>query len=115
MSNTITRYEIVKRMKKDLPMTIVEALPPQYYEDSHIPGAINLPHDDVQSRAEGMLPDKEAYIVVYCANTPCANSRFAANALVQMGYRHVYEYVEGKQDWIEAGLAVEKGQAKKTG
>jgi len=115
MSNTITRNEILQRIKNNLPMTIIEALPPQYFEDGHLPGAINLPHDQVQSRAEAMLPDKDAFIVVYCANTPCSNSGYAVNVLIQMGYHHVYEYVEGKQDWLEAGLILEKGGARKAG
>jgi hypothetical protein len=29
--------------------------------------------------------------------------------LAELGYRQVFRYTEGKQDWIEAGLAVESG------
>lgn len=28
-----------------------------------------------------------------------------------LGYEHVYDYEEGKQDWIEAGLPTERGTA----
>jgi rhodanese-related sulfurtransferase len=28
-----------------------------------------------------------------------------------MGYKNVRDYAEGKSDWIEAGLPVEKGRA----
>ncbi len=29
--------------------------------------------------------------------------------LEALGYEHVYDYEEGKQDWIEAGLPTESG------
>jgi rhodanese-related sulfurtransferase len=29
-----------------------------------------------------------------------------------MGYTNVKDYEEGKSDWIDAGLPVEKGQAR---
>lgn len=115
MNKSITRSEIKHRMDNDLTMTIIEALPPKYYETGHLPGAINIPHDEVSNMAESMLPDKESFIVVYCANSPCPNSRVAANTLTRMGYRNVYEYVEGKQDWIEAGFAVETAEARRVG
>jgi rhodanese-related sulfurtransferase len=80
-----------------------------YYEDAHLPGAINIPHDQVDSLATATLPDKEQEIVAYCSNQACQNSTIAANRLTQMGYTNVRDYEAGKQDWIEAGLQVERG------
>jgi len=91
-------------------MHLVEALPEKYYRDGHLPGAILLPHDEVRARAGALLPDTDDFIVVYCANTACQNSRIAAQTLATMGYTNVAEYEEGKQDWIEAGLPIESGQ-----
>ena len=108
MFRRINREEIQTYLKTRTPMILVEALPEKYYRDGHLPGAIHLPHDQVRVLAVERLPDKSAFIVVYCANEPCQNSRIAAQTLDAMGYTNVGEYVEGKQDWIEAGLAVEK-------
>ena len=33
------------------------------------------------------------------------------DGLAQLGYTRVRDYVEGKQDWIEAGLPVETAEA----
>jgi rhodanese-related sulfurtransferase len=82
-----------------------------YYRKAHLPGAINIPHDRVDELAPRLLPDKTAAIVVYCANAPCKNSGIAAARLVELGYRDVRDYHEGKQDWIEAGLPVETRSA----
>lgn len=115
MHRTITREQIKDRIEKQQPTHIVEALPQRYFDDAHLPGAINIPYEEVRSRAENMLPDKEAFIVVYCANTPCSNSKIATNTLMQMGYNNVFEYVEGKQDWIDANYPLESTHIKQVG
>ena len=90
---------------------VAEALPASYHVEEHLPGAINLPHDQVDSLAAELLPDKSAHIVVYCSNGPCANSGIASNRLHELGYTNVRDYHEGKQDWISAGLPIEGRRA----
>ncbi|MEW5757366.1 MAG: rhodanese-like domain-containing protein [Pseudomonadota bacterium] len=107
MNKHISRQEIQHHLSAGTPMILVEALPQQYYDAEHLPGAVHLPHDQVRARAHEVLPDKDAFIVVYCANTPCQNSTIAAKTLAALGYTNVHEYVEGKADWIEAGLPTE--------
>ena len=110
MVSTITRDELKAKLDRGDQLILVEALPEAYYLDKHLPGAINLPHDQVDALAPALLPDKSAEIVVYCANGPCRNSGIAARRLVELGYATVRDYHEGKQDWIEAGLPVETGK-----
>lgn len=108
MFRSICREEIQAHFTARHPMILLEALPEMYYASGHLPGAINFPHDHIRERAAQLLPDKGAFIVVYCANTPCQNSTIAARTLTMLGYSDVAEYVEGKQDWSEAGLPLEK-------
>ena len=108
MINTITREQIADRLDKQLPLILVEALPKQYFDAQHLPGAINIPHDEIAEKAAQLLPAKDSFVVVYCANTACRNSQLASRTLQQLGYSNVFEYVQGKQDWIEAELPVEK-------
>jgi rhodanese-related sulfurtransferase len=107
MPNPISREEIAQLLEARAPITIVEALPEKYYKHSHLPGALHMPHDQTRELAATLLPDKDALIVVYCANEACQNSTFAAGELTALGYRNVREYVGGKQDWMDAGLPVE--------
>jgi rhodanese-related sulfurtransferase len=108
-NNLISRSELEHLIETGAGVTIVEALPADYYEDAHIPGAINIPHTEVRSLAPELLPDKDAQIVVYCANLPCPNSGIAAHVLGKLGYANVRDYAEGKQDWKDAGLPLETG------
>lgn len=104
----ITRDEIKSFLDSGAPVTLVEALPEKYWKDGHLPGAIQLDYTEVEARAKTALPDKDAKIIVYCANTACQNSSKAAGTLDELGYTDVYEYADGKQDWIEAGFPLEK-------
>lgn len=111
MIKPIDRDTLARKLAGTNPPVLAEALPEQYFRDWHLPGARHLPHDDVARLAAAVLPDKSAEIVVYCASRSCRNSHIAAAKLVQLGYANVAVYAGGKQEWSEAGLAVERGDA----
>lgn len=106
MTKIATRDEVQQAIE-DGSATLVEALPQEHYDKEHLPGALNLPHDQVDELAATVLPDKHAAVIVYCANGPCANSGIAARRLEQLGYTNVADYEVGKEDWFAAGLPLE--------
>ena len=111
MPRSLTRHELTAELSQTPTPVLVEALAARHYRDGHLPGARHLPHDRVAELAPTILPDKRAPIVVYCASSTCRNSHLAAQALERMGYANVGVYGGGKQDWVEAGLALERGDA----
>lgn len=60
------------------------------YDESHIPGAILIPHDTVATAAEDALPDKGQLILVYCRSGN--RSKQTSQALVDLGYTNVVEF-----------------------
>src|SRR5215831_7832694 len=111
MTSTITRDELSSLIATQKAPLLFEALPAKYFDEWHLPGARNLPHDEVAALAPRLAPDKTAPIVVYCASASCQNSHIAAGRLVQLGYADVRVYAGGKKEWSEAGLPVEQGSA----
>lgn len=107
----IRREELREKLNRADSFVLLEALPPMYFEDAHLPGAQNLPHDQVEALAASLISNRATEVVVYCANTPCPNSEIAARKLQALGYANVREYAEGKEDWINAGLPIERGAA----
>lgn len=89
------------------PPIVFEALDRKYYDFGHIPTARILPPAETE-RVAAAIADKDQAIVVYCASVTCKNSHEAAAALEKQGYRNVAVYAGGKQDWVEAGLRLEK-------
>ncbi|MEW5852049.1 MAG: rhodanese-like domain-containing protein [Myxococcota bacterium] len=66
-SGIISRDELSGKMVQRTPFTLVETLPPASFRQGHLPGAINLPPQNLAELAPIKLPDKEADIVVYCS------------------------------------------------
>jgi len=108
MTELITRDELHAAIA-DGEVTVVDALPQAYFEQQHLPGAVNLFVEDAAARAAEVLPDKSAAIVTYCSNASCPNSEGVARTLTRLGYTDVRKYREGIQDWVEAGLPTESG------
>ena len=108
MTATVTRDEVAVGIA-DGSLVLVDALPESYYVQAHLPGALNLVADDVETKAPALLPDRAAAIVTYCSNRACPNSGQVAAKLERLGYTNVRKYAEGIQDWTEAGHPVETG------
>ncbi len=67
--NTITRDELKQKIDRKDDFKLVETLPKAAYDHVHLPGAINLPPDQVSDLAPKILPNKQADIVVYCGSS----------------------------------------------
>ena len=111
MTALITRDELQAAIAAG-DVTVVDALPADYYDQQHLPGALNLVEAEVGTRASQLLPDKSAAIVTYCSNAACGNSEAVAVLLTKLGYANVRKYRDGIQDWVEAGLPTESTPAR---
>ena len=67
MVGNISRPDLKDKMDRGEEFFLVEALEERFYRHSHLPGAINLPPKALE-RAEELLPDKGAEIIVYCSS-----------------------------------------------
>lgn len=86
---------------------LIDALPPAAFADGHLPGAINLPSDDILEQAPVRLPDRGATLVVYCASTSCKRAGLSAERLEQLGYSRIFQYQEGKKGGVAAGMPLD--------
>ena len=107
MVQTISRENLKAKMDQGEDFVLVETLSEEQYRHAHLPGALNLPPDQVKELASELLPDKEADIVVYCGSPTRPASEESARELADMGYKNVRDYAGGKKDWQEAGLPTE--------
>lgn len=75
----------------------------QEYLRGHLPDAINLPLDQLESMLDSLPRDRE--IVAYCRGPYCVLSHQAAERLRKLGFR-ARRYQEGFPQWKAAGLPV---------
>lgn len=107
MISKINKEEIIGLLDKSQPMILVEALPIKYFNEAHLPGAVQIDYTEVTEKAPSLLTNKCKKIVVYCASSDCENSTKAATTLDKLGYENVFIYKEGKKEWIDSGLPIE--------
>src|SRR5258708_10999742 len=71
------------------------------WQEGHIVGALHIPRGNLESRVEGLIPDKNREIFIYCAAG--SRSAFAAKALGELGYSDVASVAGGFSDWKRNG------------
>ncbi len=72
----------------------------------YIPGAKHIPRGYLESRIEGIVPDRATPIVLYCASGN--RSAYAARTLQEdLGYEHVQSMTGGITLWKDRGYDVE--------
>jgi len=74
------------------------------WQEGHLPGAVHIPRGFLESRIEGVAPDKATSVVLYCASA--ARSAFAAKTLEELGYGDVHSLAGGFTDWKRNGLEI---------
>lgn len=108
----ISRDELKEKISRGDDFELVEVLAEDQFEQFHLPGAVNIPGDQLREKAPEVIPDKDREIVVYCTSPACQASPRAAKLLADMGYTNVKDYAGGKQHWKEGGLPVEEPTAQ---
>jgi molybdopterin/thiamine biosynthesis adenylyltransferase/rhodanese-related sulfurtransferase len=82
--------------------TIVDVREESEWEQGHLPGARHVSKSYIEQQIEGIAPDRDAQIVLYCAGG--IRSLFAGQTLADMGYTNVASMAGGFQAWKGAGL-----------
>lgn len=74
------------------------------YNDAHIAGAVNLPYfflNEYSSRINSL--DKSEPLVTYCEGADCDVSIRLGNELFAKGFRKVFVFFGGWEEWTKAG------------
>jgi len=106
MVTEINAEELKQKLENGRDFILIEVLLPELFDQWHIPGAINIPADDMKDIAPGKL-SRDSQIIVYCRSLTCHASDRAAVALEDMGYKNIIIFRGGKKEWEEKGYPVE--------
>ena len=95
-SNAAISYEQITAEKAKAIMDeedayiILDVRSQEEYDSGHIAGAIVIPDTEITAKAETILTDKDALILVYCRSG--RRSKNAASELATLGYTNVKEF-----------------------
>ena len=100
------------QVKKDPSLLVIDVRSAEEYAAGHVPGAVNIPYDQVASRLAEIPKDKD--VVLYCRSG--RRSGLAAETLEANGYKDLQLLQGDMPGWEKAGLPVEvAGQKKPAG
>jgi rhodanese-related sulfurtransferase len=104
---TIGREELLERMRSG-DVVVLDVRPAAEYAAGHLPGAVNIPPDELEARLAELPEGQPA--VAYCRGPLCAFADAAVRALTAAG-RPALRLVDGLPEWAAAGLPVVRASA----
>ena len=99
----VSRTDLMERMRTGA-VTVLDTRPADEYAAGHLPGALNVPPEALESRLAEFDPGQE--IVAYCRGPYCVLSFEAVAELRKRGFK-VRRLEDGLPEWKAAGLPVE--------
>jgi len=85
---------------------VIDGRTPDFYKESTIPGAKNIPHTEVVDRMDEL--DSSQPAIFFCNGPQCPQSPTAIKNLLEAGYPadKILYYRGGMHDWVTMGLPV---------
>lgn len=96
---------LLEKVKAD-EWLLIDVRSPQEYAESHIPGAINMPHEEIDDYIEQLSDARDKPIIIYCRS-----GRRASIAMQMLEAKQFTDinHLEGDMlGWTAAGLPVNK-------
>lgn len=99
----ISAQELQQRLRDGV-VTVVDVRPTDEYAAGHLPHALNIPLEELDSHLETLPRDQE--IVAYCRGPYCVLAYEAVASLRKKGFKAL-RLETGYPEWKQAGLPVE--------
>jgi len=102
----ITPAELAKRIaSKDADLVVLDVRTAREFDAGHVPGALNIPHDQVGVRLEELASMRGKQIVLYCRSG--RRSALAGETLRQAGFQNLRQLEGDYPAWESEGRPVE--------
>lgn len=95
--------ELLDRARRGL-VTVLDVRPPEEFASGHVPGALNIPVEQLARRLRQLPKGKE--VIAYCRGPYCLMSFEAVQLLRKKGIK-ARRLQDGMPEWRTAGLPVE--------
>jgi molybdopterin/thiamine biosynthesis adenylyltransferase/rhodanese-related sulfurtransferase len=86
-------------------VAVIDVRETDEFSAGHLPGAKHVPRSYLETRIEGVVPDRSTQVILYCQSGN--RSAYAARTLVdELGYEHVRSMTGGITLWKDRGYEV---------
>ena len=87
-------------------VTVIDVRETEEYAAGHLPGAKHVPRSYLETRIEGVVPNRSTQVILYCASGN--RSAYGARTLTdELGYEHVRSMTGGITLWKDRGYQVD--------
>jgi rhodanese-related sulfurtransferase len=101
----INAEELQKMQKENAKLAVIDSRGGDWFDGTVIQGAVQLAASDTnEENLAKISADKNAPIVFYCTNEQCPASAKAAHKAAELGYKNIFKYKAGIDDWKKRGL-----------
>jgi rhodanese-related sulfurtransferase len=105
-----TMQEFKRRWDAGEKVTLIDVREESEFAAGHIPGALHLGKGIIERDIEGIVPDVDQEIFLYCGGG--FRSALAADNLQRMGYQRVVSVDGGWRAWTEAKYPIETSDTR---
>ncbi len=104
---TLGQEQLLERIEsKDPELVVLDVRTAKEFADGHVPGAVNISHDELEDRIRELDESRDKDVVVYCRSG--RRTGIALGILERAGFKRLYHLEGDYLGWTAAGRAVEK-------
>jgi phage shock protein E len=106
----LTDEALLARMASgDKTTVVLDVRTPKEFAEGHVPGAVNISHDELEGRLSELDADRDRDVVVYCHSGRRAG--LALGMLEKAGFKRLYHLEGDYMGWTAAQRPVETAAA----
>jgi len=94
----------------DEALVVLDVRTPKEFAEGHVPGAINISHDELEARLPELEADRDRDVVVYCRSGK--RTGLALDVLEKAGFKRLYHLEGDYLGWAAASRPVELAPAR---
>ena len=103
---TIDVHELKNKMDTQPDLCLIDVRELEEWQAARIPGAHHIPKDNIASNIESKVSDKTHPIYLHCRGG--VRSLYAAQSLMDIGYKEVYSVDGGIVEWAMFGYPIKE-------
>ena len=104
---TVSAEEVIELILLNSELVVIDSRKKTEYSKGHIEGAVNILNTVMQQEdMENISPDKTKAILFYCNGTRCSRSSDAVSKALDWGYKNIFWFRGGWNEWTDKRLPV---------
>lgn len=102
----MSQQAFMQRIETQQDMLLLDVRTAREFGTGHVPGAINIPHNELARRLDEVRAHQDKDVIVYCEVGGRAG--IAERFLRQAGFRHIWHLEGDMAAWRQSELPMEK-------